>query len=499
VAGEILPITTVGIVLGFGLVMSILFRRIGQNPVLGFILSGFILGPFILGFLVPGDILVESFSELGLFVLLFYLGIELSFKDFVKAGIPTLGLALVDMVFLGVAAFAVSLFFGFSLLFSAAIGLMLLSTSSAIVGKFIIDRGLIRQQTTQMSMAILILQDFIGILMLVLISSISSSGSALSLGLTALVFAVVSFYAVHRISGFVEKFFEKHNLSSAELTIYALCIGLIVATLGGFLGLSSALGAYFAGFALSELKAGEKVKKQIDFLRDFFILFFFVAFGASLFFNKNLGQVMLPDSSQLLFIILFSFLLSVLSIILHAISLTIFGPIFSLTNRASSEIAIFLTPLGEFVIIISIAMVPLLSASEASTLTATAFLIILMTLFMFLPLYKRIDLHDKITSYIPALAPRIQREAPVMQHNPESLKHLHDFGVNLILILCLIWITPMLYFAIPGLGIPVPYGRVIVAVALFTFMAVVPVFRCARALRKMLSMSATGYKVPVQG
>jgi CPA2 family monovalent cation:H+ antiporter-2 len=493
VAETIVPLTTVGIILGFSLVLSIVVKRLGQNPVLGFILSGFLLGPFALGFLNPKDILVESFSELGLFVLLFYLGIELSFKDFIKSGVPTLGLALVDMVALAVVGFAVSTFFGFSFTFSAAIALMMLSTSSAIVGKFMIDKGLMKNASAQMSMAILILQDFIGIMLLVFISSLSNSGSAIGLGLTALVFAVVSFYGVHRFSGVVEKFFDEHGFSSTELTLYALCIGLIVATLGSFLGLSPALGAYFAGFALSEFKAGEKVKKQIDFLRDFFILFFFVAFGASLFFNSELGKVAVPDPSHILFIAGFALLLSVLSIIMHAISLTIFGPVFSLTNRASSEIAIFLTPLGEFVIIISIAVLPLLGAAEASTLTATAFLLILMTLFMFQPLYKRIDLHEKLTALLPALAPKVKTEKPLVQHNPESLKYLHDFGINLILLLCLIWITPMLFVAIPDLGIPIPYGRAIVTGALFAFLALLPMARCARAFRKLWNISAYGF------
>ena len=104
-AEPVLPLTTVGIILGFSIILSIAFKRIGQNPVLGFIVSGFLLGPFVLGFINPKDILVESFAELGLFVLLFYLGIELSFRDFIKAGVPTVILALADMLALGEADF----------------------------------------------------------------------------------------------------------------------------------------------------------------------------------------------------------------------------------------------------------------------------------------------------------------------------------------------------------------------------------------------------------
>src|SRR3989344_4029849 len=104
-SSAILPLTTIGVILVFSIVLSIFFKRMGQNPVLGFILSGFLLGPFVFGFLSPQDELVKAFAELGLFVLLFYLGIELSFKDFMKAGVPTVILALCDMAALAAIGF----------------------------------------------------------------------------------------------------------------------------------------------------------------------------------------------------------------------------------------------------------------------------------------------------------------------------------------------------------------------------------------------------------
>ena len=493
-AEPVLPLTTVGIILGFSIILSIAFKRIGQNPVLGFIVSGFLLGPFVLGFINPKDILVESFAELGLFVLLFYLGIELSFRDFIKAGVPTVILALADMLALGGGGFLIATLAGFSFTFSIVIGLMLFSTSSAVVGKFIIDKGITRQESAQMGLAILILQDFLGILALVFISTLSNPNSAFELAFTALVFAVVAFYAVHKLSGRVEKFLEEHHFSSTELTLYGLGVGLIVATLGGFLGLSPALGAYFAGFALSELKAGDKVKAQINFLRDFFLLFFFVAFGASLFFNTELNQVIVPETGLLFFLIGFCILLTAAIILINAVIFTVLGPTFSLTNRQSSEVAIFLTPLGEFVIIIAISIIPILAPPEGTILSAIAFLIILLTLFVFQPLFKNLDLHEKLTSRIPTLAPRLKKEISVQEHTSESLRHIHDLGVNLILVLCLVWITVQLYSAIPDLGIPIPYGRAFTAFLLFMFFAAAPSMKAARAFRKIWRISAGGNK-----
>lgn len=485
VVAEANPLTTIGIVLIFGLVLSIFFKRLGQNPVLGFIVSGFLLGPFVLNFLSPGEAVVHAFSELGLFVLLFYLGIELSFRDFIKAGVPTLGLALSDMLVSFLVGFAIALLAGFSLLFSAAIGLMMFSTSSAIVGKFILDKNIIRQKSSQMALAILILQDFLGILCLVFISSFSNSGSALDLALTALVFAGVSFYAVHRLSKVVERFFNVHNLGATELTLYAMGVGLIVAIIGQYLGLNPALGAYFAGFALSELSAGERVKTQINFSRDFFLMFFFVAFGASLFFDPALQQIVLPPTSDLIFFVGLAALLGIVSVIAHGVVLTVFGPLFAITNHDSSEMAILLSPLGEFVIIIAISVIPLLAKAEALALAPIAFLVIMITLLIFQPLYKRLDWHDKITSKIPAFAPRLKTDHAVVHYDSESVGLLKSLAKNVLLIVCLVWITFQLYKAIPNLGIPIPFGRPVITAILFLFFAYVPFSRALRAFRKI--------------
>ncbi len=485
------PLTTIGVVLLTGLLLSLLFKLVGQNPVLGFILSGFLLGPLTGGFLTPENELLKAFSELGLFVLLFYLGIELSFRDFVKAGLPTFSLALLDMGAMVLVGVVVSLLAGFSLVFSIVIGVMLLCSSSAIVGKFLLDNNLIKQKSSQLALAILILQDFLGIFVLVFVTSFSQANSSMDLALTALLFAVVAFYAVHRFSGVVEKFFQKHGLGTTELAFYGLGIGLLVAALGSFLKLNPAIGAYFAGFALSELKAGEKVKGQIDFLRDFFLLFFFVAFGASLFFDAGIGQIVFPPFEQLIFLVALGIALTIAAIVGHAVILTIFGPLFGLTNRSSSEIAILLTPLGEFVVIIAISAVAVLKGTEAALLAPIAFMLILFTLFVFQPLYKKLDWHDRLTSKIPSLAPRPKTEEAVPVHTPESIQLLRDIALNLFILLCLGWIAVLLYKAIPPFGIDIPYGRLLVAVVLVLFIAVKPLSKINRSVRKLWHLGCT--------
>lgn len=483
---EALPLTTIGVIIIIAIVISVLIRKLGQNEVIGLMLAGFLLGPFWLNFLNPADSLVSGFAELGLFVLLFYLGIELSLKDFLSAGSTIFSLAIIDMIFTTGLGTLIMLMLGYSPLFSMVVGIMLFSTSTAIVAKFLISKGLLKNNAAKISLSILILQDFLGIILLVFITSMSKAGgSPVSLAIAALVFAVSAFYAVHKLSRIVEQWLKRNQFGRVEVTLYAIGVGLIVAMLGSILGLSTAIGAYFAGFALSETESGNKIKKDVGFLRDFFLLFFFVSFGTTLFFDPALNAVVLPSLDGLLFIITLAVGLGIAALTMHSLSTRIFGAAFGLSAEDSSLSAILLFPLGEFVVIIATVAVVVFSGSEQALLRPLAFLLILATVMLFQPIYNFRALHQKIMSLIPRL-PEQKKATIIKQHTPYTLKLVKEIGKNLFIVLCLAWVAVLLYKAIPELGVPVPYGRLAMTVALFVFFASVPTFLAARAFRRIL-------------
>ena len=156
----VLPLTTIGVIIILALCFSLFIRKLGQNEVIGFIVAGFLLGPFFLKFLSPTDPLILGFGELGLFILLFYLGVELSLKDFLKSGAAVFGLAIVDMTLTAGIGTLILILLGNSVLFSVIVGVMLFSTSTAIVAKFIINNKLLDNSAAKVSLSILILQDF---------------------------------------------------------------------------------------------------------------------------------------------------------------------------------------------------------------------------------------------------------------------------------------------------------------------------------------------------
>ncbi len=487
-AAEALPLTTIGVVILIATVFSIFVKKLGQDEVIGFILAGFILGPIGLHFLNPTDPLVQGFAELGLFVLLFYLGIELSLKDFLAAGTTIFGLAAIDMTITTGIGVGVMLALGHGLVFSVVAGIMLFSTSTAIVARFIIHKNLMQSFAAKTSLSILILQDFLGILLLVFITSISKGGGSVTgLALASLVFAVSAFYAVYHLSRLVEEWLRKNDFGHTEVTLYALGVGLIVATLASVLGLSTAIGAYFAGFALSETESGNRIKRDVGFLRDFFLVFFFVGFGTALFFDTASGTVVLPTLEKFASIAALSIGLGICAIAAHSVAARVFGPWFGLSPEDSSLMAILLSPLGEFVVIIATVTIGagVLSGAEAALIGPLAFILIIVTLLIFQPLYNARQLHQRVFGELPSVPMPKKKSAPAPEDSAIA-KSAKDAAISFVVVACFAWVTVLLYNELPKFGVPVIYSRQITSVLLFLFFASVPFIRGMRALRRLV-------------
>jgi hypothetical protein len=319
-------------------------------------------------------------------------------------------------------------------------------------------------------------------------SSTNSAGAGpLGLAIAAVVFAVSAFYVVSKLSRIVEEWLTNNGFGHTEVTLYALGVGLIVATLGTLLGLSMALGAYFAGFALAETRSGNKIKKDVGFLRDFMLVFFFVAFGTTLFFNTIDKVVEVPELNTLLFLLGIAVLVSLGAILAHSLTTSLFGAKFGLNREDATLVAILLAPLGEFVIILATGAMPALSGAESALISPIAFMLILITVVLFQPLYNARHLHQMIFSKLPSLfSPKEVALTQISEHTPYSVLQLKKFAVNLFIILCLAWVTVLLYDAIPRFGIPLIYSRQVTTLIIFIFFVLFPAASALTALKNLL-------------
>jgi len=367
-----------GLVVIVALVLGLVSSRFFQTSALGYVLAGILLGPLGMKFLVPNGGLSPVFGEIGFLMLMFYLGLELNLRKFRETGAISVILSIIDMSVMFAGCFVVSKLFGFTDLEAIAIAAMLICTSTVIVAKFLIDRNIIDRIESRIALSVLMLQDFFAIFVLVFLSSLSEQRAFNVVVLNALVFMIGIFFIVSKISRHVLNFL--HSIGHGnKMVFYAVGIGIIVAYAGVSLGLSSALGAYFAGFALAETAFGEKIKRELGFFREFFVLFFFVSFGSGLFFNAVTNTGVIPPVSYLLPLVGVTLALVIFYILSRLIVFMLAGATMGIDKYVIGGVATLLMPLGEFVIIIAQAMKPLLSPLAFQNIVTMAFMLILFT------------------------------------------------------------------------------------------------------------------------
>ncbi|MBU1197778.1 cation:proton antiporter [Candidatus Micrarchaeota archaeon] len=409
VSVEQLPIIEIGVVLLTALLSGILFTRVGQSAALGYIAAGLVLGP--LGFQVlagEGTSITTLLGEIGVTMLLFYLGLELSIKRFKETGAVATILAAVEMLFAFIAGFFIAKFFGFTDIEAMVIGAMLTATSTVITGKFLIERKLIETPEARVTISVLILEDFFAILVLVFVAALASQQTLNILVINALFFVIAMFFIVSKIS--------KHalNLLSSigredQMWLYGMGVFLIVSFFGStYLGLTPAIGAFFAGFALSESVFGDRIKKELGLFREFFVLFFFVSFGATVTLPQN------PEIYYMLVALAIGYVLA--KLVAHGITGTAIG----MELKSAVTGGILMGALGEFAIIIAIAAQNILP--QASDILALAFLLTIVTTSMLPFLYDR---RNAIAAAFEKIFPiQLQNDSRILQRQMNAVDHL---------------------------------------------------------------------------
>ncbi len=479
---ETYPLTEIGIVLLVAIMGSIIMRSLKQNEVLGYILAGMILGPLGFGYLEPNTGLAALFGELGLFVLMFYLGIELSFKKFVEAGPSAFILAFAELVSLTCGGGLLVALFGFSPFFALIVGVMIFCHSTPVVAKVIVDFRLSDTKVANIAHAILVLEDMIAVLLVVFLTSLSASGNAVSLSLTAVVFTVAMYSIVRRLSKRVEAYLLTHGYGHQETSLFALGVGLAVCALATTLNISIVIGAHFAGFAMSDTQAGQKIKKDLNFLRDFFLLFFFVSFGTTLFYDHSLGVPLLPPLSDLTTLVAVAVCLTALLIVMNFFVFGLIGKRLGLSSDEASLAATLLLPLGEFLVIIATTAMPVLPAREAAIIAPLAFILILITVSVFQPLYDNRHHHRRAMEIFPQNPLPEKRRVPA-RHTDETFDRLKRIMTNTFTILCIAGLALFLYDAVPQSAIPFNFGRELFFAIAFIVCAAYPMSAVFKSIR----------------
>jgi Kef-type K+ transport system membrane component KefB len=281
------------IIIGVAFVVSIIMTMLRQPLIIGHIITGLLVGPVIASSVSPETF--KLFSQIGIAILLFTVGLNLSPKSIREFGNVSLATGIGQVVFTSVLGYLILTLLGFSGITAVYMAVGLAFSSTIIILKLISDKGDMETLYGKISIGFLLVQDFIAILILFAIPILSASDASLGTVATATAKGVLLSVAVLWI-GF--RVFPKLNSfisrTSEMLFLFATVWGIGIASLFTFTGFSIEIGALIAGISLSTLPSRHEIHSRMSPLRDFFIVIFFILLGTHMTFG-DIGA-MLPQA-----------------------------------------------------------------------------------------------------------------------------------------------------------------------------------------------------------
>lgn len=265
-------------------VMTLLFKRLRQPLVLGYIVAGFFASPH-MPYMpsVADEADIKIWADIGVIFLLFSLGMDFSIKKMLKNGSTAVVAALLIMVFMILLGVGVGHAFGWKRMDCIYLGGMMAMSSTTIIYKAFQDMNLSREPFARLVIGVLVIEDILAVVMMVLLSTMAASknfeGSQLAYSLFKLVIYLVVWFLVgiYLIPIFLKK--TRRWLGNETLLIVslALCFGMVV--MASKAGFSAAFGAFVMGSILAQTVEVERIERLVEPLKDLFGAVFFVSVG----------------------------------------------------------------------------------------------------------------------------------------------------------------------------------------------------------------------------
>jgi CPA2 family monovalent cation:H+ antiporter-2 len=277
-------IADLGLILAAGGITTIIFKKIKQPLVLGYILAGLLVGPHF-KFLptVSDSANITIWAEIGVIFLLFSLGLEFSFKKLVKVGGSssiTAGVEIVGMIILG---FFAGKAMGWSTMDCIFLGAVLSVSSTTIIIRAFDELGVKHKKFANLVFGALIVEDLAAILIMVLLTTLAVSqqfaGTEMIVSILKLSFFLILWFlgGIFIVPTFLK--WTKKLMNDEMLLIVSLALCLLMVILAVKVGFSPALGAFIMGSILAETTQAEKIEHLTKSVKDLFGAVFFVSVG----------------------------------------------------------------------------------------------------------------------------------------------------------------------------------------------------------------------------
>jgi CPA2 family monovalent cation:H+ antiporter-2 len=262
---------------------TILFQRLRQPVLLGYILAGVLIGPHTPGMLVNDPRAIDDISNLGVVLLMFTLGLEFSVRKLREVGIGVLAVAVAEVALMLWIGYGIGGLFGWAGMDALFLGAIISLSSTMVATRTLVEGGQRQLPFAQLVVGLLVAEDLLAIVMLTLLTAVAIGGSVQAeaaftlighLGLFVVVGMILGLLLLPRLVDYVAGFGRDETLL---VSVLGICFG--ASLLAAWMGFSVALGAFLAGAVVAESRSVERVLRLVEPLRDMFAALFFVAIG----------------------------------------------------------------------------------------------------------------------------------------------------------------------------------------------------------------------------
>ena len=339
-------IADLALILIVSAVVTLLFRKLKQPLVLGYIIAGFLVGPH---FSFTPSVVdmhnVETLAEIGVIFLLFSLGLEFSFKKLIRVGGSASITALVEIIFITIAGYLLGMMLGWSTMDCFFLGGMLASSSTTIIIRAFDELGMKSKNYARVVFGVLVVEDIVVILLMVLLSTVAVTkhfeGMEMLFTVGKLLFFLILWFlsGIFLIPTLLKKIKPLLDDEAYLLLSIGLCLGMVLIAVQ--VGFSAELGAFIMGSIFAETTSAEKIEHTFKSVKDLFAAVFFVSVG------MMINPTIIMEYGW---------------VVLAVTMLTIFGKLFSTTIGAvlsgqslkqSVQVGMSMAQIGEFAFIVA--------------------------------------------------------------------------------------------------------------------------------------------------
>jgi Kef-type K+ transport system membrane component KefB len=401
---------SMAVVIAVAALIIILFNRLRQPLILGYLAAGMIVGPLVVSaqysvqteggsFVISAQPVVEMLARLGIVLITFSIGLEFSLKRLRKIGITVITAAALEILIMIGIGFQLGLALGWDPLPSTLLGAMLSVASTMIIIRSLKESGGLDNEKARLVIGLLIVEDFAAVLILAAVSGIVSTGTISAKDIGELVLKMGIFVAASIVFGLaliprlVDYVGRQRSGELLVITVLGLCF--TMAVFARWIGMSEAIGAFVMGVIVSESKHIGDVVRKIEPIRDLFGAIFFISVG------------MLATQDPSLFIDV-KFLLTAAAIIVVFIlakmfSCTLSTFICGFGARNSFQAGLSMIAIGEFTLMIASVAIGASQIPSELNLYPT---IVLVTTATALVVPYSVRYTDKATRALEGIAPK---------------------------------------------------------------------------------------------